>query len=290
MTTINVSAKMPKLPKTPPPILTLPRPQVSEKALLALASSLNLKRTRDVGSIHRDATTFAYSEGTFDLILYRASGAFRFKDRHRWQIDHRSNVELSDADAIRRARASLKRYKLLPEESRVLRVSRLNVAAAGPQRRIEDHRIIDVAVCLQPVVRGVPLDGPGGKVTVYLDHEGLTCIDYLSRRVGSIYRKVSRLHPPEHAIDLASRNWNRRNVHSVEVNEVRFCYFELGWNDEQKYLQPAYIVLATLIGADERIRTGDIFVTPAATNSVGSLVPPIPKRPSQKARVATGNR
>jgi hypothetical protein len=290
MTTINVLAKMPELPETPPPILTLPRPQVGEKALLALASRMNLKGTQDVGSIHRDVSTFGYSEGTFDLVLYRASGAFRFKDRHRWQTDHRSNVELSDPDAIKRARALLKRYKLLPEQSKVLRVSRLNVAAAGPGRRIEDHRVIDVAVSFQPVVRGVPLDGPGGKIIVYLDHEGLTCIDHLSRRVGSIYRRVSSLHPPEHAVDLASRDWNRRSVHSVEVNEVRFCYFELGWSDEQKYLQPAYIVLATLSGRDERIRTGDIFVTPAATNSVRPLVLPIPKRRPQKPRTATGTR
>jgi hypothetical protein len=290
MTTINVLTEMPELPKTPPPILTLPRPRVNEKALLALASSMNLKATQDAGSIHRDAGTFGYSEGAFDLVLYRASGAFRFKDRHRWQIDHRSNVELSDADAIKRARGLLQRYKLLPEESKVLRVSRLNVAAAGPRRRIEDHRVIDVAVSFQPVVRRVRLDGPGGKVTVYLDHEGLTGIDHLSRRVGSIYRRVSRLHPPEHAVDLASREWNRRGVHRVDVNDVRFCYFELGWNDEQKYLQPAYIVLAALSGPDERIRTGDIFVAPAATNSVPPLVPPIPKRRPQKPRAAKGNR
>ena len=164
------------------------------------------------------------------------------------------------------------------------------MAAAGPKRKIEDHRIIDVAVCLQPVVRGVPLDGPGGKVMVYLDHEGLTCIDHLSRRVGSIYRKVTGLRSPEYAIDLATRDWNRRGVYGVEINEVRFCYFELGWNDEQKYLQPAYIVLATLIGPDERIRTGDIFVTPAAMNPAGTLVPPISKPRPQKLRGATGSR
>ena len=290
MTAINVLAAMPALPETPPPILTLPPPQVSEKTLLSLARSMNLRGTQAAGSIHRDTSTFGYSEGSFDLVLYRASGAFRYKDRNRWQIDHRSNVELSDAAAIRRARRLLERYKLLPAESRVLRVSRLNVAAAGPERRIEDHRVIDVAVHFQPVVRGVPVDGPGGKLTVYLDHEGLTCIDHLSRRVGSIYRRVSSLHAPEHAVDLASRAWNRRGLHSVEVNEVRLCYFELGWTDQQKYLQPAYIVLATLIGPDERIRTGDIFVTPATTNSVGRLVPRIPQGRPQKLRAARGNR
>jgi hypothetical protein len=287
MANVKVLATLPELPKIPPPILTLRRPQANERALLTLARGLKLRGNETVGSIQRDATTFGYSEGVFDLIVHRASGAFRFRDRTRWQIDQGANLDLSDEEAIKRARALLRRYKLMPAESKVLRVSRLNVAVAGPERKMEDHRIIDVAVCLQPVVRGVPLDGPGGKVTVYLDHEGLTCLDYLSRRVGPVYRKVTQLRSPEYAIDLATRDWNRRGVHGVEINEVRFCYFELGWNDEQKYLQPAYIVLATLVGPDERIRTGDIFVTPAAVNAAGALLPPVRKPRPQKPRAAT---
>ena len=196
-------------------------------------------------------------------------------------------MDLSDEDATKLARAWLRRYKLLPEESQVLRVSRLHVAAAGPERKVEDHRIIDVAVCFQPVVQGVPVDGPGGKVTVYLDHEGkMTCVDYLRRRVGSVYRKVTGLRTPEQAIEEANRHWTKRGVNEVEVSEVRFCYFELGWNDVQTYLQPAYMILATLIGPDRRIKTGDIFVAPAAVNAVAPLVPlpraPRPQKPREE--------
>ncbi len=281
--------KMPELPESPPPIFTLPTPRVNERALLDLARSFKLKATEQAGSIYRNASAFTYSEGAFDLTLHRASGAFRFKDRNRWQVDHRSNVELSDRDAIKLAHAELRRYKLLPEDSKVLRVSRLHVATAGPDREIQDHRVIDVAVCLQTVIRGVPADGPGGKVTVYLDHEGkLTCLDHILRRVGPVYRKVTRLHSPEHAVDEARRMWDKRGVGEVEIGEVRFCYYELGWSDEQRYLQPAYFILATLIGSDKRIRTGDIYVTPAAVNNAGRIVPPPPRRVPQKPREARG--
>jgi len=198
-------------------------------------------------------------------------------------------VELSDEDAIKLARAHLRRYKLLPKNSRVQKVSRLHVAAAGPDRIIEDHRVIDVAVCFQPIIRGVPVDGPGSKVMVYLDHEGkLTCLDHISRRIGRVYRKVIQLHPPEHALQGASRMWEKRGlVGEVEIGEVRFCYYELGRNAEQRYLQPAYFVLATLIGPDKRIRTGDIYVTPAAVNNVGWVTPPPPRRIVQKPRPRT---
>lgn len=280
---------MPELPESPPPIFTLPVPRVNERALLGVARALKLKATEKAGAVSRDASTFTYSEGAFDLTLHRASGAFRFKDRNRWQIDHRSNVEFSDEDAVKLARAQLRRYKLLPAGSKVLRVSRLNVATSGPDRMIRDRRVIDVAVCFQPVIGGVPIDGPGGKVTVYLDHEGkLTCLDHISRRIGPVYRKVTGLRSPDDAVDEARKMWDKRAVGEVEIGEVRFCYFELGWNDEQRYLQPAYYILATLIGPDRRIRTGDIYVTPAAVNNAGRIVP-LPRKPApQKPRDGRG--
>jgi hypothetical protein len=253
---------------------------VKEKVLLGLAHTFELKVREQAGTISRDASTFTYSEGAFDLTLHRASGAFRFKDRNRWQIDHRSNVELSDEDAVNLARVHLHRYKLLPEDSKVLRVSRLNVATAGPDRKIQDHRVIDVAVCFQPVIGGVPVDGPGGKVIVYLDHEGkMTYLDYISRHIDPVYREVIELHSPEYAVEEARRMWTKSGVEEVEVLEVRFCYYEMGWNDKQRYLQPAYIVLSTLIGSDRRIRTGDIYVTPAAVDHAGKIVAP-PTRPA----------
>lgn len=289
MSKIRILCKMPELPASPPPIFALRPPQADEKALLKLARTFKLEAGDQAGSICRDQSTFKYSEGAFDLTLHRASGAFRLADRTRWQIDDRSHVDFSDQEAARRARDVLKRCKLLPEDSRVLRVSRLNVAAAGPDRKIQDKRIIDVAVCFQRVVRGVPVDGPGGNMTVYLDSAGkMTCLDHISRRLGPIHRKVIRLRSPEYALDQARRAWTRRGVHEVEIREVRFCYFEMGWSDAQSYLQPAYLILATLIGPDERIKTGDIFVTPAAVNHVGPLAAPTPKRRAQKPRPEAG--
>jgi len=290
MSTIPITLKMPELPGSPPPIFTLRTPRVNESALLNLAHTFKLKGREEAGSISRDASTFTYAEGAFDLTFHRASGAFRFKDRNRWQIDHRANVELSDEDAVKLARTYLSRYQLLPEDWKVLRVSRLHVATAGPDRKMQDHRVIDVAVCLQPVVHGLPVDGPGGKVTVYLDHEGrMTCLDHISRRIGPVYRKVTRLHSPEHAVDEARRTWAERGVREVDVREVRLCYFEMGWNDVQRYLQPAYIVFATLVGVDQRIKMGDIYVTHAAVNHAGRIVPLAPtRRVAQKPRRAQG--
>ena len=73
-------------------------------------------------------------------------------------------------------------------------------------------------------------------------------------------------------MDRARRSWAKRGVGDVDVLEVRLCYFELGWNGKQRYLQPAYIVLATLFGSDRRIKTRDIYVMPAAVNHAGRIM------------------
>ena len=106
----------------------------------------------------------------------------------------------------------------------------------------------------------------------------MTGLDHIVRRIGPVYRKVPGLHPLDRALEEAGGIWTKRGVPNAQINEVRFCYFELGWNDAQQYLQPAYLILATLFGPDRRVRKGDIVVTPAAVNSPGEIVPP-PKRP-----------
>jgi hypothetical protein len=290
MTIVRIKTTLPALPPSPPPIFKLPAPVVNARVLLQLAARFKLRARERDGRIARDATTLSYAEGPFELTLHRASGAFRFVNRARWQVDHRSNVGLSDDQAVTLARDQLQQADLLPKESRVLRVSRLHVATAGPDRVMQDRRVVDVAVHLQPIIRGLPADGPGGKVTVYLDHEQqVTCVDHVVRAVGPVYREVERLHPPEHAVDAARRRWSARGVAEGEVNEVRLCYFEMGWNDRQRYLQPAYIVMGTLIGADRRIRTGDIYVSPAAVNSIGRIVPSSPRPIAQQPRPERGS-
>src|SRR6516165_599028 len=108
MPSVRITGLMPELPDSPPPILTLPVPRANEPTLLNLARRFKLKARGQAGSILRDALTFTYSQGEFDLTIHRASGAFRFKNRDRWQVDHGGNVELSDEEAIKLARAHLR--------------------------------------------------------------------------------------------------------------------------------------------------------------------------------------
>ena len=288
MANLKLLGRLPAAPRIPPPIFTLERPNVNEERLLNLARTFGLKAHEDVGSIHRRSSHFTYSETSFDVELHRASGYMTFKDRTRWQVDHGADVRMSDEEAVVRARELLGAFRLLPAESRVQKVSHLAVASAGPDRVVKDERVIDIGVHIQPVLRDIPVDGPGGRINLYFDHErNLTCIDHFIRPLGPVYRELNALRTPEEALEEANGSWTARGIREVEVREVRLCYFELGPNDAQTYLEPAYMILATLIGRDPRIRTGDIFVTPAATNTAGTLATLIPLQPPPQRPRAT---
>jgi hypothetical protein len=201
-------------------------------------------------------------------------------------VDDGSDLKFSDEEAIGIGREYLDRYDLLPSESRFLRVSRLHVATGEINgKRGGDHRVIDAGVIFQRTIDGTPVYGQGGKVVVYLNHEGnMTCLDKIWRPLDSVYREVKELYPPQHAIDEATRLWKRQHVWKAEVKKVLFGYHELGWDERQRYMQPAFIVLATLTGPDERVKVNAFHVTAAAVNHMGRIIPPLKKMPPPKPR------
>src|SRR5207249_3492558 len=143
------------------------------RALTGFARRFELQGTDKVGHFQRDRNVFRYTEEPFAVQLHRASGGLRYYDTSRWQRDDgEANVELSDRQAVGVAERFVERTKLAAgEDYQLLRVARLNVGAMEQATGVTDERAIDVAVCFQRLVDGVPVDGPGGKLAVYVDHE-----------------------------------------------------------------------------------------------------------------------
>src|SRR4051812_48265022 len=123
----------PVVPEGPVAVYSLRPPRVDERALRALARQFALEGTDKQGAIRRDAHGLGYEQGQQVVYLHAASGGARYYDRQRWQVDDgEANLEFSDRQAINAAQKFLQGRKLAPAgEQRVLRVSRLNVAAAS---------------------------------------------------------------------------------------------------------------------------------------------------------------
>jgi regulatory protein YycI of two-component signal transduction system YycFG len=133
-----------------------------------------------------------------------------------------------------------------------------------------------VAVCFQRIVNGMTVDGPGGKIVVYLDHENNpTAINQTWRNLGTIQRKVD-LRPPELAIDELKKIYSNGDGF-LEVHTIRLGYFEVGPNEQQKYLQPAYVLLFKLISSNQRFVMNSVHVSRAAAQSIETITPPLPR-------------
>lgn len=276
-------------PRVKTQILALGSPGASAKAVRELAESLKLEAANATQA--QDATRFTFTAGQHVVTMFKGSGALRYQDRSRWQVDDgKANLKISDGEAEKRARELVSAHKLAPaREFKLLKVSRLTVGEASVDRQRGGERVIDVGVGFQRVVGGVPVDGPGGKLIVYMDHNGeLTGFDRIWRPVGKVRAPVKELRPPKAAEEDLLRYW-ARETGRIEVLDMRFGYVELGYHARQTVLQPAYVMPLRIVSPgheDGQIAIRSVHVFAAATNAVGRLMPPPKKIVQQPPRAA----
>jgi hypothetical protein len=260
-------------------------PTATESSAAELALRFGLPA--DNYSVMRSsAQTLTDSHGSREVTIYRRSGGIRYRDLTRWQADHGGSVDLGDDDAVQLARDFIARYELAPaDEVAVAKVTRLRVGLADREGTTAEERVIDVGVVLRRVIDGLPADGPGGHLMVYLGAEGeVTGVDRIWRPIAEVHSEVESLHPREWLEERIGRHLGADRTARLDVHEIRLGYFENGWNAAQEFLQPAYVVLGTVRSPDERMRRRSVIAVPAATNDVGEIMPPDPAARRQQER------
>lgn len=279
MTEIKFLKKMEKSPRLNTKIFRLLPPRVKEKKLLQTAKVFDLKGEKKAGELMIVPDEMTYTEGPYVVNLCRYSGALRYYDSSRWQVDDgKSTVTISDDRATNIAKNYIKDKKIVPlNECKLLKVTRLYVGSMKKGSNTAEERVIDIGVVFQRVIEGVPVEGPGGKVMVYIDHEGkVTGCDRIWRDIKEMYRPVPfrELRIPKFAEDNLVRYWRRSIYDLIEVEKARFGYFELSRGKSQRYLQPVYILPTRHLSAEKRIIMKSVHVVPAAIRSVGRIMPP----------------
>jgi hypothetical protein len=251
---------------------------VSERSLRKTVQRFGLRGIGRGIEIQKTDSEFIYSEGRFVVRLWRLSGALRYYDRMRWQVDDgESQIQLPDDEAVDIAQEFVKETELVPlDECKPLKVTHLYSETCRRDDDQGERRIIDAGVLFQRTIGGVPVDGPGGKVMVYLDHKGeVTGCDRIWRKIREVHRPVpvDKLRSPRYAERSLKRYWSPYGLRRVRTEEMRFGYFELGRSDAQRFLQPAYIVPLRLTSDDERMVMKSVHVATAAREPVGRLMP-----------------
>jgi hypothetical protein len=270
---------LPVVPERGARFFRLRAPTADDRALLRASRSFGLSGREQAGGIFRDARLLRYSEQQHTVVLHRASGGLRYYDVQRWQRDDgEAHVELTDRQATAAAERFVTRRKLARRDQyQVLRVTRLHVASGEIEGEKVDERVIDVGVAFQRVVDGIPVDGPGGKLVVYLDAKrNVTGTERLWRPLGAP-GPMSELQPPERVLNRIRRRFATEDS-MIEWEAFRFGYFELGWDERQAILQPAYIAIFTLTGQERPFRIRKVEVVPALAKPAPGLRVPR-KRP-----------
>jgi hypothetical protein len=261
--------------------------QPDRETVRGIGARFGLRGDIEFGAFSENRTRIAYAEGAWALTVFRASSGWRYRDTHRWQVDDGSaDLRIADGEAIAAARSLVERHELASlEELRPLRVTRLHVAHAERGSQESNERIIDVGVAFQRLLDGLPVEGPGGKTVIYLDQDReLTGIDHLWREIEGVERPVSALRPPDYAFEMVRRRYGAPGPGRVEVTGMTLGHFEMGWDDQQEYLQPAYVVFLRLVSGDERFTMNSVYAVAAAEDPAGELEPEPPSSAPQSQR------
>lgn len=269
-------------------ILRLRPPPEARQAALAVAPRFGLARTPEAGNLRQEGRTIIYNEGELTLTTYQASGALRFHDLGRWQVDDGvSNVDFDEAEAEQVARRLIEKLDMAPrDEIRLMRSSKLSVGLMELTTRNSETRAIDMAAIFQRTINDVPVLGPGGKVIVYLDHSReMTGVDRIWRDTDSVEREVARLQSMDFIREQMDRHTRDLHTAHVEVGKIEFGYYELGYDDEQTVLQPAYVVPYSIRSPSGKgFRSFSEHVLPAAVDAPGAILPRREVQPPQDPR------
>lgn len=257
-------------------IYRLRPPEVSEQSIRRIGGRFGLSGSTEAGTFTLDHRSVAYAEASgWGLRVFRQSGGWQYRHASRWQADDGAGrLEIADAEAGRVALEALRRHDLPGEPGlQRARVERLHVAHAQQGGANHEERIVGARVLLRRMLDGLAVEGPGGRTVVYIDHKReVTGIDHLWRDIERVHAPVQRLRPVEEAIEEVRRRYAGGDGR-VEVTDIRLAYYELGFEEQQTILQPAYVVFLRLGSVDARFRMNALVPVPAAVNAEGAIEP-----------------
>jgi hypothetical protein len=279
MTKINFLKKLDKTPEIDTSIYRLKKPRVDEPTLLETAKLLKLKGDKESGAILASKDKLTYTEGSFVVSLCGHSGGMHYYDRSRYQVDDgKSQIDFSDDKAVDIAKKFIDQSKLVGKDKyKMLKVSHLNVGSIERGSTKAEERVIDVGVAFTRTIDEVPVEGPGGKVVVYIDHKGeVTGCKRIWREIEKVHVKVphGQLQSPKFAEEDLSKYWQVEGIKNIDVMETRFGYFEFGWGKSQQYLHPTYVMPLTLVSTERRVVMKSVHVVSAAPKPIEPIMPP----------------
>ncbi len=276
MTQIIYKHKLELTPNLNTKIYRLAPIRASERKLINIARKYKLSGDNRKAEIVKTVDAIYYTESNFEVSINKFSGATRFIDMQKWQYDDgKSNITFKENEANSIADNFIQSHKLAKKsEYQPYKVTKLEVGSLDSETNKANTRVIDFGVVFQRVIGGIPVEGPGGKIIVYIDaKKEVTGCDMLWREIDNTYRSVSaqQLKSPlsfERSLSYISR---KLRMPKVVVDEMRFGYFEDDFSHRQLFMQPVYIAPFTVTSEDGRFITKSFHIFNASMKPVGKI-------------------
>ena len=268
---IAFKAKIPERPAAELDVFELKAPGIRKRTVRQIAEQLNLRPYQRGGEWTRADDWLSYQEGAHRVAINTLSGGIKYADISRFMVDDgKSQCNLSDEDAVKISKSFISEQNLAPKnELRFLKVTHLNVGSCKADGSEREDRVIDCGVIFGRKIGNIPVNGPGGKIAVYISHDRtIVAFDKIWR---DIKRKkaTAKVEKPDYARRkfklILSKVLSKKRAApaKVEVNQATFGFFEQGFRVRQKYLQPAYI-FHYILRSMERASFKSVKVIPAS--------------------------
>jgi hypothetical protein len=206
------------------------------------------------------------------------SGAVRFWTRLNDRALPMTPFSIDEPQLDFIARSFLKKTNLVDapvDQLKLLNIAYLRMQTGAVIGKITAPRILDAGVILGREKDGVPVSGPGGYVMINVaPDESVVAGTKVWRQLGTTLA-IANVLKPDYAIRELSRRLRLQNIdRPVRVLKAEFCYFEMGENDEQNYLEPAYAFVYEYETKQNRFQYKSAMVIPAVQRSRQNWNPP----------------
>lgn len=248
----------------------------NERKLLGLARKYKLSGDNRKAEIIKTVDALYYREKNYEVSVNKISGAVRYINLQKWQVDDgKSKINFKEAEAKSIAEQFISSHKLAKHNDyQYYKTTKLEVGILDSKTNKTDSRVIDLGVVYQRVINGIPVEGPGGKIIIYIDPDKeVTGCDMLWRDINQVFRSVpsNQLKSPRSFERSLNYKVKRLKMPKVTVEDMRFGYFEDGYEYRQLYMQPVYIAPYTVTSDDGKFVTKSFHIFNAAMRPVGKF-------------------
>ncbi len=217
-------------------------PEALDRA--AFNKKLAMLNLKSVGNFEETKFGIVFRTKTHAVLVSPATGAEMYIDSARFMVERPGKFPALEEKKVQELANRYVRdtMGMQPEEIKFVKTQYLHNAVQGPDGKPVET--IDEAIAIfGRMLDKVEIVGYGGFVKIHFDNEGRVSGYQKEWRNWKPFKKGQRIKQYAEAKEdfMTLMQTRLKNGGYARVSSVTFGYFERGFLEEQKYLQPAYV-------------------------------------------------